>query len=354
MKKSPRCSGPGSRKLARLFRNGFLLAVAAAAVSRGFGAPSDEGSPSSSRITFSLLPKAFQKDPPVHMTVITETTVDGGKLKPPTAAKPMYYLSHTVGYHDEGQSYGEKKIIPPEKLQAYLEKSLAENHFLPADAAHPASLMMIFSWGSANKLDNRTDSMIDVSPPASVTVGALGEATTDTGTSTYFEEPADIMSYDYATRQNFLARAQLVGGVKFAHELAETFKQADYLHDGSSIISGLSPLELLEDRDPLARQLVEETMDDCYYVVVSAYDAYALAHGHRRLLWQSKMTTNSAGISMVETLPALIKSGAPYFGRLMSQPTILQGHLERQGHVELGLPMVVPDQSTTQRTEPAK
>ncbi len=152
------------------------------------------------------------------------------------------------------------------------------------------------------------------------------------------------MSFDYATRQNFLARAQLVGGVKFAHEVAETFKEQDYLHDGSSTISGLSPIELLEDRDPMARQLLEETMDDCYYVVVSAYDAYAMAHGHRRLLWQSKMTTNSAGVSMVETLPALIASGAPYFGHLMAQPALLQGHVERQGHVEMGLPMVMPDE----------
>ena len=282
------------------------------------------------------------------MTVITEMTVDGGKLPTPTAARPFYFLSHSTGYHDEGQGYAEKKIIPPEKLQAFLIKSLAENHFLPADAVHHASLVLIFSWGSANKLDNRTDSMMDVDPAArqheawapATSIDVAG----DSGTSSYFEEPADYAGFDYATRQNFLARAQLVGGVKFAHEIAETFKQQDYLHDGSSTISGLSPIELLEDRDPLVKTLMEETMDDCYYVVVSAYDAYAMAHGQRRLLWQSKMTTNSAGISMAETLPVLIKTGAPYFGQLMAHATILQGRLDREGRVEMGMPMVMPDE----------
>jgi hypothetical protein len=310
-----------------------LLAVLAlaAASGRADSASATDGAP-----TFSFLPKAFQKDPPVRMTVITELTVDGGKVRVPTADRPMYYLPHSLGYHDEGQGYGEKKVLPVEKLQGFLEKALAENHYLPADATHHAALVMIFSWGSANKLDNRTDSFMDVTPPA-------GPGQADSGTSSYFEQPADIMSFDYATRQNFLARVQLVGGVKIAHEVAETLKQADYLHDGSSTIAGLGPLELLEDREPVVRQMIEEAMDDCYYVVASAYDAYAMAHGQRRLLWQTKMTTNSAGISMAETLPALIKSGAPYFGQLMTQPTILREHIEREGQVEVGTPKVMPD-----------
>ena len=327
----------------------LLAASAALAIpSRAAPAGSDSATEQSDRgSTFSFLPKSFQKDPPVRMTVITEMTVDGGKARVPTAEKPMFYLSHSVGNHDEGEASGQKKIIPIETLQPLLQKALADNHYLPADAAHPAALVMIFSWGSANRFDNRTDSMVDVSPPP-------GPGQPDTGTSTYFEEPEDVMSYDYATRQNFLARAQLVGGVKFAHEVAEAFKQADMLHDSGTTFAGLEPLDLMMDRDPLARQLLQETMDDCYYVVASAYDAYAMAHGQRRLLWQTKMTTNSAGLAMTETLPALVKSGAPYFGRLMTEATILRGHLEQIGHVEVGTPTVMPDQSSTPRAPAGK
>jgi hypothetical protein len=342
--------------LATHLKTGFLLAawivvaIPVRPASPSAAAPQPE--PAGTHFTFSFLPKAFQKDPPVHMTVITEMTVDGSKVRTPTAAKPMYYLSHSLGYHDEGDSVGEKKIIPVDRLQAMLQKALAENHFLTADSGHPAALVMIFTWGAANKLDNRTDSFIDVTPPTGP--GSAAGPQPDSGTSSYFEEPPDVMSFDYATRQNFLARAQLVGGIKFAHEVGEALKQADFMHDGSSTISGLGPLELLEDREPLVKQLIEQTMDDCYYVVASAYDAYAMAHGQRRLLWQTKMSTNSEGIAMAETLPALIQSGAPYFGHAMAQPTILQGHLEREGHVEVGTPTVMPDQSPAPAAPAAK
>lgn len=273
--------------------------------------------------TLSLLPKSLQRNPDVHLTVITEMTIDGSKARQPTAARPMYYLSHSIGYHDEGDTYGEKRIIPVEKLQAMIEKALAENHFLPADAAHPAALAMFFSWGSADKLDNRAGAAFDD--------GA--------------DVPLDVVSADFTTRQNFLARAQLVGGIMFATKVGEALKQDDATKLLGIPMPGLSAFELLQDREPVARQLIEQAMDDCYYVVASAYDAYAMAHGQRRMLWQTKMTTNSAGISMVETLPALIASGSPYFGRAMSQPTILERHLEREGRVEVGIPRVMPDSS---------
>ncbi len=99
--------------------------LAAAAITGVSARAATDASKPAGGSTFSLLPKSFQKDPPVHMTVITEMTVDGGKLPTPTAARPMYFLSDVLGYHDEGTGFGEKKIIPPERLQAYLEKSLA-------------------------------------------------------------------------------------------------------------------------------------------------------------------------------------------------------------------------------------
>ncbi len=130
---------------------GARLALAAFALAMtGRAAPASDGAAAAApnHVTLTFLPKAFQKKADVHLTVITEMTIDGSKARQPTAARPMYYLSHSIGYHDEGDTYGEKKVIPVEKLQAMIEKALAENHFLPADAAHPAALVMFFSWGS--------------------------------------------------------------------------------------------------------------------------------------------------------------------------------------------------------------
>jgi hypothetical protein len=303
---------------------GVRLALAAFALAMtGRAAPSgDAAAPAAeNRLNFSLLPKAFQKKADVHLTVITEMTIDGSKARQPTAARPMYYLPHSIGYHDEGDSYGEKRILPVDKLQDMIEKALADNHFLPADAAHPAALVIFFSWGSADKLDNRAGAAFDD--------GA--------------DVPLDVVSADFITRQNFLARAQLVGGIMFATKVGNALKQDDTTKLLAIPMPGISQFELLQDREPLVRQLLEQAMDDCYYVVASAYDALAMAHGQRRMMWQTKMTTNSAGVSMVETLPSLIESGAPYFGRAMSQPTILERHFDREGRVEVGTPRVLPD-----------
>jgi hypothetical protein len=309
----------------KFIRTGLALAATVLAPLGRAAATGDSAPPAAeNHVTFSLTPKAFQKKADVHLTVITEMTIDGSKARQPTAARPMYYLSHAIGYHDEGDTYGEKKIIPVEKLQAMIEKALAENHFLPADAAHPAALVMFFSWGSADKFDNRAGAAFDD--------GA--------------DVPLDVVNADFMTRQNFLARAQLVGGIMFATKVGNALKQDDTTKLLAIPMPGISNFELLQDREPLVRQLIEQSMDDCYYVVASAYDAYAMAHGQRRMMWQTKMTTNSAGISMVETLPALIESGAPYFGHAMSQPTVLERHFEREGHVEIGTPRVMPDQES--------
>ncbi len=321
-----------------------LTLAAATALALTVRAASDDDS---GHHVFSLLPKSLQKNPDVHLSVITEMTVDGGKVPEPSAARPLYYLAHAIGYHDEGQGYAEKQVIPPDELQRKLEAALAENHYLPADAAHPARVVMFLSWGSANKIDNRTDAFLDAGPAPTASEDSNGNvAVSDSGGSAYFELPNDIMSADKVTRDNFMARAQLVGGVKFAHAVLEALQAEDVLRlDGHRVI-GLRPLDLLQEQNPTYRQLLAQCMDDCYYVVASAYDAYAMAHGQRRLLWQTKMSTNSEGVSMAETLPALIHNGAPYFGHAMAQPAVLRGHLLWEGHVDVGPTTVMPDQST--------
>jgi hypothetical protein len=322
-----------------------LLPLAAATLS--LSAPRASADDAPPHHAFSLLPKSMQKNPDVHLSIITEMTMDGGKVREPSAARPLYYLSHAIGYHDEGQGYAEKPLIPVDQLQDKLQAALAENHFLPADAAHPATLVIFFSWGSANKIDNRTDAFLDASPAPSATEDSNGNAAvSDSGGSTYFELPLDVTSADEVTRNNFMARAQLVGGVRFAHDVLAALQQEDLTRlDGFRAI-GLQPLDLLQERNPTYGALLQQCMDDCYYVVASAYDAYAMAHGQRRMLWQTKMSTSSQGVSMAETLPALIHNGAPYFGRAMAQPAVLNGHLLWEGHVDVGPTKVMPDQSS--------
>jgi len=101
--------------------------------------------------------------------------------------------------------------------------------------------------------------------------------------------------------------------------------------------SVFDPVYRFTDRDDLTRNLMEQILDDCYYVVISAYDASAVSHGEKKLLWRTKMSTPAQGVSLVETTPALIDSGADFFGRDMKQSSIVGKRIsrERGGHVEL-------------------
>ena len=47
---------------------------------------------------FELLPKAFQRNPRLNLTVITELTAEGKKLPDVSAQHPAYFLAQSAGY----------------------------------------------------------------------------------------------------------------------------------------------------------------------------------------------------------------------------------------------------------------
>ncbi len=191
---------------------------------------------------------------------------------------------------------------PPEaSLQEQLDAALAADHYLIATTEHPASLLLILSWGLHANLD---------------------DATEDRG---YI---------------NVLDRTALVGGKKFAEELKAALKSDNLsaaatptqpwgaqlpgmrMPRASSMFQDFSPLEVFRKRDLLTRRLLEQISNDCYYVVVSALDYAALARGERRLLWRTKLSASAQGASMAGTISALIKAGTGRFGRDMSGPEL--------------------------------
>lgn len=72
-----------------------------------------------------------------------------------------------------------------------------------------------------------------------------------------------------------------------------------------------------------------------HYVVASAYDYRASAHGERKLLWRSKMTVMSADVAMADTLPTLIHNGGIYLGRDMPESATISRPVNRSGHTTL-------------------
>ena len=235
-------------------------------------------------------------------TAITEFTEEGRKFAAPTAAKPAYFLTHSGGEHDFGQVSAGQKPLPEGVIEQQLAETLAASHYLPATGGNQPSLVLIYIWGT----HSRPEPLI--------------------------EDPG---------YKNLLSRAALIGGRKFASELKDALIKDEnseaaipaqawgaQMSGGNStgaanLFTSFSPLESFRRRDAKTARLLERIGDECYYIVVSAYDYAALARGENRLLWHTKLSACSRGLSLAETVPALLASGASAFGRDMSEPEFL-------------------------------
>lgn len=90
--------------------------------------------------------------------------------------------------------------------------------------------------------------------------------------------------------------------------------------NAASLFQSHSPLETFRRRDLKTENLMDQITNDCYYVVISAFDFASVTHGKQQLLWRTKLTTLARGVSMATAAPALITNGAGYLGRDMSEP----------------------------------
>jgi hypothetical protein len=285
---------------------------------------------------FSILPKAFQKNPRLELTVITEMTDAGKKLPPVSPSQPAYYETYSMGFHQLGDAAANEKTLKQEDIDKLLTRSLATNGYLVAERPQkPPSLLIIYTWGSHNMLREGDD-----------------------------ENPS--LSSDAIVR-NLLDRAALVGGQKFAKDLLELFQQEDdmntmanvHLPEGAQpvmtpeMMAFANPVNLFKMRSVKNEFLLDQTAADVYYVVASAYDYQSAAANNKILLWRTRMTVAAQGVSQDQTLPTLVLSAGPYFGKDMPEVETLSKRAMPEGSVEIGTPVVVPDSKTGTVVTPA-
>lgn len=277
------------------------------------GPPLQNTESSEGQFVFSLIPRAFQKNPLLDQTVVTELTEEGKKLPPPSPARPVYYVFQPAGYHAEGHGAEDRNPPPADELAAVMQRALAVNGYHPATAAHPPSLLIIFHWGIHTNLDEGSSEI-------------EGSGFPDVG------------------HKNLLSRAALVGGNRFAGELREVLQKqdredelrADLPAEFSSMLTNFGPLRLFTERDAKTRQLYEDALADCYFAIASAYDCAAAAHGQRKLLWRCKMTVDSRGVSMRDSVPSLILNAGKYLGVDMPEAATMTKRMKRDEKVTLG------------------
>lgn len=312
----------------------FMFAGAALAA-----AASDEN-----RNVFSLLPKSLQKKPLVDLNIITEMTPEGRRSPPAALATPVYFVSKSGGLLQLGMGASTNEDQPAfERLEKMLEASLARSGYLPATKDHPPTLAIIYSWGAHSSMipedadDPLGTKKIDPNDPDS------NQQLPGVSTRLLLKELID--------------RARLVGGEKFADELQKALvDELDAIHNSGSYryspeglggdevkhpdiltdYSFISPVERFRQRSAKHRALFEDALRSVYFVIASAYDFNALAANSRILLWRTKMSVNSSGLAMAESLPTLITAAAPYFGKDMLEVEVLTQRLNREGSVRLG------------------
>lgn len=334
-----------------------LLGLSAAVAARA-GAPpaptrtaADNAEPSGGFLS-GLLPKAFQKNPKLDFNIITEMSAEGRRMARPTTQKPAFYISQSGGMRNVGLSPEESLKGPTEEnLQRMMERALGENHYLSSSGpAQPPTIVIIYQFGSHS-----------FQPPASVGAApaADGEAADPAGSG-------DVPVPEIVIRKALLDKAQLLGGAKFLKEVSEAMAEVDRIagmershvtvaggEDFGSVASMMrDPFDVLRNKGPDYERLVDELFSSSYFVVATAYDYAALVRKERKLLWRTKMTVNSLGVNMVESLPPLIASAAPYLGIETRDPVVISKRVMRGGNVEIGEAKVVEADATLPKKSP--
>jgi hypothetical protein len=237
-------------------------------------------------------------------SAITEWTEVGRRIAAPTADSPAYVVIYAKGQQDFGRASAAEKTPAPETLDQQMEKSLAQQHYLRADAKRQPAYLIVFSWGSHRAL---------------------------------------VYNSQDAGFANLLDRAALVGGNRFSNELRAAMERevsaSDATSDGAfgaqmpgmrpvsaaDLFVSISPLERFRKRNQKTEDLMNQISNDCYYVIISAFDYASVGQGKSQLLWRTKLTTTSPGTSLADAIPSLIASGAGYLGRSMSEAELFSG-----------------------------
>ena len=237
-----------------------------------------------------------------------DKTDAGRRVAPPTPDHPAYYHSITIGFREIGTPLAHFQGLPPPppEIERLLTAALVRQNYLEANRRHPASLALVFRWGSLVPVSGQFTKM-DCSkfPPRPVTVSSITNQN-------------EILTYAIGEAWPALARSTDFSGFP------------DRVYDSASQEIFSSIREGMNGGDEGAR----------YFLLVSALDDAALQAHQSILLWRAHVSAECWGHSLTETLPALVASSAPFFGRETAKPVILSTALVPNGEVIVGTPVL--------------
>jgi hypothetical protein len=290
--------------------------------------------------------------------VITELTPEGRKAPQPTGQHPIYYLAQPGKFMQLGDNAPANENAPNlTALENAIQSALAASNYLAATPRTPVpTLVVIFNYGSFAQSSTTLHDLHEAEALQSVSEDGTAPVMRGGGERDV-ESMLPVVLASPTARTDLIHRAELVGGEKFAHDLGAALEEEARLKQAGGGLFGplraMTPFHRFMDSSTEITDLVVDAFGSCYFVTASAYDYASMRHGKRVLLWRTKMTVSSQGISMTESLPSLILTAGPYLGRDMSGALTLTRKINREGRVEVGTPRVVEESPPTATPPPS-
>ncbi|MBL9190526.1 MAG: hypothetical protein JNK23_23815 [Opitutaceae bacterium] len=241
-----------------------------------------------------------KKKPGPEVLVVADVLVTPPEAARPTKEKPIHYIILGGGERTLGDSIAGEKMPKREEITRELVSALGSQGFRLTQLGGPVpQLAIVFTYGSANL---STVDLDDTDP-------TTGETTTSTITFNHRE----IMA--------------LVGADKASRRLLMS-SEADRIN--------------------------EAAREDRLYVFVAALDVEALAkRKEKKLVWRTRISIESRRQSLPDSLHVMLKTAAPFFGAATELPVFVDDADRRKAEVQIGTPVVVPDQPAPKAPPPA-
>ena len=211
---------------------------------------------------------------------VTDFTDAGRELPVPTPESPIYYTGVNAGQKSYTSAVLAGDPPPPEQaMLKVLVQVLADQHYRAATPAHPATQIIVVSWGTIGVTGG---SLMGPGPG----LGFLGGAKMD------------------------LIEEQTIPG----HISADVFRRS--FRSGS------------------AETVYEMSRGSLYAVLLRAYDLKAAEEGRIVELWETRIACSSPGTCQAKALPRIVVSGRYAIGRDTPMPVVENAARTRHGYVE--------------------
>jgi hypothetical protein len=257
--------------------------------------------------------------------------------------KPEYYaLSNGGRIFGTGADITVDCVTYPQVAEIAM-KLLAQQNYHYAQSKEQAKLLVVLQWGNTIA-SNGTDYQLSVTQAASAytdlvsVIGPQGMGSVERGV----DGPLGGSSVDGSPVTSAGADPSVIERFEMAMlKLLTDNRARDQVNELNAKVLGY--VDELADSNDIRRwagggdrynDLIADVEEARYYIVISAYDFPELLKSQKRkLLWQVRVSVRAPGNSFDDSVAAMLKGAAKYFGQ--DSGRIVRGE-EAKGTVELG------------------